>query len=92
MDPSASFSKVTSHVCSHRHDSEFQIYKNWNFHLSLRLSKFSRIVELHPNATWLIIVQESTRINWSELVDLTQGFDPDKVIGSCACILNNKKK
>lgn len=37
-------------------------------------------------------MQESTRINWSELVDLTTSFDPDKVIGSCACALNNKKK
>ncbi|EFX70449.1 hypothetical protein DAPPUDRAFT_61357, partial [Daphnia pulex] len=45
---------------------------------NLILCSPSRIVELHPNATWLIIVQESTRINWSELVDLTQDFDPDK--------------
>nr|CAH0102695.1 unnamed protein product [Daphnia galeata] len=39
---------------------------------------FPKIVELHPNGTWLVIVQESTRINWSELVDLTTSFDPDK--------------
>jgi hypothetical protein len=62
------------------------------FYFIFFFSFFFRIVELHPNGTWLVIVQESTRINWSELVDLTTSFDPDKVIGSCACALNNKKK
>ncbi|KAI9553575.1 hypothetical protein GHT06_021495 [Daphnia sinensis] len=42
------------------------------------LPLFPKLVELHPNATWLVILQETTRINWTELVDLTQRFDPDK--------------
>lgn len=38
---------------------------------------------MHPNLTWLVILQETTRLNWTELVDLTQRFDPEKVIAFC---------
>lgn len=82
LDAFASFSKVIRATCSEQTWQRIRMRATISFCLS---SRFARLVEFHPNATWLVILQETTRINWAELVDLTQRFDPDKVIGSFAC-------
>lgn len=38
-----------------------------------------RLLELHPNVTWLAFLKESTRADWTRLLELTSRFDPAKV-------------
>lgn len=38
-----------------------------------------RLLELHPNATWFVLLGESTRVDWVKLVGLTRNFDAAKV-------------
>ena len=87
LDPLASISQVTNERCCLVAWQDVCAIWMRNFispSLLLPLSPpFCRIVELHPNLTWLVILQETTRLNWTELVDLTQRFDPEKVIAFC---------
>ena len=50
------------------------------FELQLQWFVLDRLVKLHPNASWVLLVQDNTRIDWSNLLRLTRQFDYRKVV------------